>query len=48
MACTITSLIVFAMFGVLALGFTNLSRLKGSSRVREDEPSNSSRGRVIA
>jgi hypothetical protein len=48
MACTITSLIMFAAFGVLAVGFTNLPRLKGSSPVREDKPSSSSRGPVIA
>jgi hypothetical protein len=27
MACTITSLIMFAVFGVLAVGFTNLPSL---------------------
>jgi hypothetical protein len=48
MACTITSLIMFAVFGVLAVGFTNLPKLKGSSRVREDKPSNRSGGPVTA
>jgi hypothetical protein len=48
MACTITSLIMFAVFGVLAVGFSSLPRLKASSRVREDKASNSSRGLVIA
>jgi hypothetical protein len=48
MACTITSLIMFAVFGVLAVGFTNLPRLKGSSRAREDKPSNRSRGPATA
>ena len=39
MACTITSLIMFAAFGVLAVGFSNLPRLKGSARVREEKSS---------
>jgi hypothetical protein len=48
MACTITSLIMFAAFGVLAIGFTALPRLKGSARVREDKSSKTSGGPVIA
>jgi hypothetical protein len=48
MACTITSLIMFAVFGVLAIGFTTLPRFKGSARVREDKASKSSGGPVIA
>jgi hypothetical protein len=48
MACTITSLIMFAVLGVLAVGFTTLPRLKGSTRVREEEAPNSSSGPVTA
>jgi hypothetical protein len=33
MACTITSLIAFAAFGILAVGFANLPRF--STRLRE-------------
>jgi hypothetical protein len=44
MACTMTSLLVFAAFGALA-GFVNLARLKERSRVREVKTSN---GPVIA
>jgi hypothetical protein len=47
MACTITSLIMLAVFGVLAVGFTTLPRLKGS-RVREEKAPNSPSGPVIA
>jgi hypothetical protein len=48
MACTITSLIMFATIGVLAVGFTTLSGLKERPRVREHKAPNSSRGPVIA
>jgi hypothetical protein len=48
MACTITSLIMFAAFGVLVVGFTALPRLKGSLRVRKDKAPKSSGGPVIA
>jgi hypothetical protein len=48
MACTITSLIMFAAFGVLAVGFIALPRLKGSARVREEKASKRSGGPVIA
>jgi hypothetical protein len=48
MACTITSLIMLAVFGVLAVGFTALPRLKESTRVREEKAPNSSSGPVIA
>jgi hypothetical protein len=48
MACTITSLIMFAAIGVLAIGFTALSGLKERPQVREDKAPNSSRGPVIA
>jgi hypothetical protein len=34
MACTITSLIAFAVFGVLAVGFANLPRLGARIRLR--------------
>jgi hypothetical protein len=34
MACTITSLIAFAVFGVLAVGFANLPRLRNRSPPR--------------
>jgi hypothetical protein len=48
MACTITSLIMFAVFGVLAVGFTALPRLQGSTRVREEKAPNSSSDTVVA
>jgi hypothetical protein len=48
MACAITSLILFAAIGVLAVGFTALSGLKELPRVREDKAPNGSRGPVIA
>jgi hypothetical protein len=48
MACTITSLIMFAVFGVLAVGFTNLPRLKRSSRARDEKAANNSSDTVIA
>jgi hypothetical protein len=34
MVCTITSLIAFAVFGVLAVGFANLPRLAARVRLR--------------
>jgi hypothetical protein len=34
MACTITSLIAFAVFGALAVGFANLPRLGARARLR--------------
>jgi hypothetical protein len=34
MVCTITSLIAFAVFGVLAVGFANLPRLGARVRLR--------------
>jgi hypothetical protein len=37
MGCTITSLIAFAVFGVLAVGFANLPRLR--TPVREEKAS---------
>jgi hypothetical protein len=48
MACAITSLILFAAIGVLAVVFTALSGLKELPRVREDKAPNGSRGPVIA
>jgi hypothetical protein len=47
MACTITSLILFAMFGVIAVGFAKLPK-QGRSKVREEKASNSLGGPVIA
>jgi hypothetical protein len=47
MACTITSLILFAMFGIIAVGFAKLPR-HGRSQVREEKASNSSGDPVIA
>jgi hypothetical protein len=47
MACTITSLILFAMFGVIAVGFAKLAK-HGRSQVREEKDSNSLGGPVIA
>jgi hypothetical protein len=44
MACTITSLIMFAAIGVLAVGFTALTGLKERPRVREEKAPNSSHG----
>ena len=34
MVCTITSLIAFAVFGVLAVGFANVPRLRIRVRLR--------------
>jgi hypothetical protein len=34
MVCTITSLIAFAVFGALAVGFANLPRLSARVRLR--------------
>jgi hypothetical protein len=48
MACTITSLIMFAVFGVLAVGFTNLPRLKRTLRARDEKAANNSSDTVIA
>jgi hypothetical protein len=48
MACAITSMIMFATIGVLAVGFTALNGLKERPRVREDKAPDSSRGPVIA
>ena len=36
MVCTFTSLIAFAVFGVLAVGFANLPRL--GARIRQSRP----------
>jgi hypothetical protein len=47
MAYAITSLILFAAIGVLAVGFTALG-LKELPQVREDKAPNGSRGPVIA
>jgi hypothetical protein len=44
MACAITSLIMLAAIGVLAVGFTAFSGPKQRPEVREDKTPNSSRG----
>jgi hypothetical protein len=44
MACTITSLILFAMFGVIAMGLVDRASLKGGPPTRQEErpaPTNS-------
>jgi hypothetical protein len=47
MACAITSLILFAAIGVLAVGFTALSGLQERPQVREEKAPNTSHGSPV-